>query len=150
MLSKFATVSTYYICHSSLSLSRNSTLHTCAPRSSDLKIIRIFAFHKNQVYTFAFALLWVTKQKLISNTDFQLLWGNSTKLCQSAADFQTSALVKREWIDLQGENLWCVIQCTHKGEPRVGQITQCQERVWALTSVLGLIQWDSSLFGLSL
>jgi len=96
MLSKFATVSTYYVCHSSLLLNRNSTLHTCAPRNSDLKIIRIFAFHKNQVYTFAFAQLCVTKQKLISNTDFQLLFGNATTLCRSAIDFQTTSIVKHE------------------------------------------------------
>ena len=68
MLSKSATVSTYHICH--CSLNKTSTLRTCAPRNSDLKIIRIFASHKNQVYTFAFAQLCVTKQKLNISTIF--------------------------------------------------------------------------------
>lgn len=68
MLSKSATVSTYHTCH--CSLNKTSTLRTCAPRNSDLKIIRIFASHENQVYTFAFAQLCVTKQKLNISTIF--------------------------------------------------------------------------------
>lgn len=58
--------------------------------------MRIFAFYKNQVHTFAFAQLCVTKQMLISNTNLQLLLGNATTLCQSAINFQATAIVKYE------------------------------------------------------
>lgn len=114
MLSKFAAINVYYICHSSLS--KNSTSHTCAPRNSDLKIIRIFTVYTNQALSLLLQIS-VTRKKPISNSCSQLTLGKANMVCQRTMDFQTRAILwNMKNLIAKEEHPWCVTQSTFTSE----------------------------------